>query len=227
MKQLIVFCEGPTEQGFCAQVLRPYLFPQHDGTIHTLAVGSKNDHHVYGISEYPRLKKFITNMLNRYPTRSVRFTTLIDLYALPPEFPGKAENTRNPNDPSPYVLALETAFGRDIDDYRFIPHLQLHEYESMLFTDPEAFTIAFENCNSEIQKLKEIAASFPSIEHINDGRDTAPSKRIINLLPAYAGRKASAGPDIAEFVGITRIRAACPHFNQWLSRLDAVYGSGL
>ena len=43
MKQLSVFCEGQTEQGFCAQVLQPHLFPSGDGIVHTLAVGEKSD----------------------------------------------------------------------------------------------------------------------------------------------------------------------------------------
>ena len=33
MKQLNVFCEGQTEQGFCAQVLQPHLFPSGDGIL--------------------------------------------------------------------------------------------------------------------------------------------------------------------------------------------------
>ena len=43
MKQLNVFCEGQTEQGFCAQVLQPHLFPSGDGIVHTLAVGEKSE----------------------------------------------------------------------------------------------------------------------------------------------------------------------------------------
>jgi hypothetical protein len=42
MKQLNVFCEGQTEQGFCIQILQHHLFPQGDGVVHTLAVGEKD-----------------------------------------------------------------------------------------------------------------------------------------------------------------------------------------
>jgi hypothetical protein len=99
---------------------------------------------------------------------------------------------------------------------------QLHEYETMLFADPEAFAISFVHCEEEIRLLKEIAASAPSIEHIDDGRDTAPSKRIIAILPEYGGRKSTAGPDIAEFIGVANIRKACPHFDRWLTRLEGI-----
>ena len=223
MKQLNVFCEGQTEQGFCDQVLRPHLFPNHDGLIHTLAVGEKDHHHLYGIggrTKYDRVRKFIRNTIKQRDGKNVHFTTLFDLYALPSDFPGKDGNARNAADPTPYVVALEEAFGRDIGHHRFIPYLQLHEYETMLFADPEAFRISFENCDDAITRLKEIAASVPGIEWIDDGRTTAPSKRIIEAIPEYDGRKASAGPDIAAIIGIAAIRSRCRHVDAWLNRLE-------
>ncbi len=87
-------------------------------------------------------------------------------------------------------------------------------------TDPEAFKRTFENCEAEIQQLKMIAASEPGIENINDGKTTAPSKRIIDIIPEYEGRKSSAGPDIASFIGISVIRAKCPHVDSWLLQLE-------
>jgi len=225
MKQLNIFCEGPTEQGFCTQVLQPQLFPHGDGLIHTLAVGEKNHHHLYGIgrrTKYGRVRKFIRNTIKDREAKNVYFTTLFDLYALPTDFPGKDANERNPANPTPYVLALEEAFRQDINYHRFIPYLQLHEYETMLFADPEAFGKSFENIRDEIQQLKAIAASEPSIEHINDGKTTAPSKRIIEVIPEYHGRKASAGPDIAAFIGLATIRAKCPHVNSWLIQLESL-----
>ena len=228
MKQLNVFCEGPTEQGFCVQVLRPHLFPQGDGLVHTLAVGEKDHHHLYGLGtggKYERVRKFIRNTIKERGGKAgqnVYFTTMFDLYALPNEFPGKKENNRNPANPTPYVLALEEAFAKDVDYHRFIPYLQLHEYETVLFADPEAFAVAFEDCEKEIASLKAIAASEPSIERINDGHDTSPSARIIAVLPEYKGRKKSAGPDIAEYIGLETICSKCPHFHYWLNQLEGI-----
>jgi hypothetical protein len=90
----------------------------------------------------------------------------------------------------------------------------------MLFADPTAFEISFENCQDQIQQLKAIAASVSSIEHIDDGKTTAPSKRIVAIIPEYDGRKTSAGPDIAEYIGLKTIRERCPHFHQWLTHLE-------
>lgn len=225
MRQLNIFCEGPTEQGFCTQVLRPHLFPQHDGVIHTLAVGVKDYHHLYGIgrqTKYERVRKFICNTIKQREGKDVYFTTLFDLYALPTDFPGAEANVRDPANPTPYVLALEEAFRQNIGYYRFISYLQLHEYETMLFAEPDVFRKSFENCEAAIQQLKAIAASVPSIEHINDGKTTAPSKRIIDVIPEYDGRKKSAGPDIAAYIGIAAIRDKCPHFHLWLLRLETL-----
>ncbi len=76
--------------------------------------------------------------------------------------------------------------------------------------------------NPGVEQLKLIADSVHSIEYINDGPTTAPSKRIIDHVPRYKGQKASAGPDIAEYIGLPLIRAKCPHFKAWLNKLEGL-----
>lgn len=226
-KHLVVFCEGQTEQGFCVQVLQPHLFPQGDGTVYTLPVGEKDHHHCYGLGTKKKyqgakgVRQFILNTIKNRQGKNVYFSTVFDLYSLPNDFPGKAANVRNPANPTPYVLALEQAFGQDINYNRFIPNLLLHEYETMLFTDPDAFRVSFENCDEEIDALKVIAGSKQTIEHINDGKETAPSKQIVKVFgeDRYRGRKSSAGPDIAAAIGLAKIRAACPHVDSWLKTI--------
>ncbi|MGA2439685.1 MAG: DUF4276 family protein [Tepidisphaeraceae bacterium] len=223
MRELYVFCEGPTEQGFCNQVLAPHLFPQCNGRIHTIRVANSKSRGVVsrgGIRAYLPLKRDIQNTLKSRHEAAVFFTSLIDLYGLPTDFPGKTNCVRDPGNPSAYAVALETAFCADINDVRFTPYLQLHEFETMLFSDPDAFRISFDGCDLAIESLKQIAASFSSVEHIDDGVETAPSKQIISVLRAYEGLKVSAGPDIAEFIGLAAIRAKCPHVDQWLSQLE-------
>ena len=150
------------------------------------------------------------------------FTTMIDLYGLPGDFPGKAGNVRNPHNPRPYCEALEQAFGADIGDARFAPYLQLHEYETLLYSDPDAFVCSFDDCDGAIADLKKIVTQFGDIERINDNERTAPSKRIIGLLDDYEGRKPTAGPDIAEAIGLDVLRKHCSHFGDWIGRLEAL-----
>jgi Domain of unknown function (DUF4276) len=227
LKELYVLCEGPTERGFCDQVLRSHLFPQHDGRIPTILIANSKHHGKFsrgGVPpRYETMRRDIVHTLKSHKSSVTCFTTMLDLYGLPRDFPGKDRHVRNPDNPHDFVDALEVAFGNDIADSRFIPYLQLHEYETMLFVEPEAFRVAFDDCDDAIEQLKTIAGSFPSIEHINDGRTTAPSKRIIEVLPAYDGRKPSAGPDIAEFTGVAAIRAKCAHFDAWLTRLEGLW----
>jgi hypothetical protein len=229
VKELTVFCEGETERGFCDQVLRPHQFPEHDRTIRTIEIEHSRHHGRVtrgGVSvRYETMRRGILNELRGRRGREMTFTSLIDLYGLPKDFPGKKGRRRNPRDPIGYVTALETAFGGDIGDPRFLPHLQLHEYETLLFADPESFRYSFESCDRAIEELERIVASFPTIEHIDDGPLTAPSKRIIELMPAYRGRKTSAGPDIAEYTGLPAIRAKCQHFDAWLTRLESLLWS--
>ncbi len=228
MKEVYIFCEGATEQRFSTQVLQSHLFPRHDGLIYPLEIEHSRHHGRVtrgGVpGQYATMRRDIKAQLRGCRQRDVIFTTLIDVYGLPKSFPGKKTHRRNPDDPISYVTALEEAFGDNIGDPRFVPHLQLHEYETILFAEPESFRIAFDHCDQAIEKLKEIAASVPTIEHIDDGRETAPSKRNINLIPAYEGRKTSAGPDIAEYTGLPAIRAKCAHFHAWLTKLESLLG---
>ncbi len=224
MIELYVFCEGPTEQRFCNLVLRTHLFPVgNDGVVHTPKIANSKRRGVTsrgGIGKYATLRRDISNELRRHRRPHVFFTTMIDLYGLPKDFPGKADRIRDPANPTPYVKALEAAFQSDIDDDRFIPYLQLHEYETLLFADPDALVPSFENCQKAVREMKAIVSSVLSIEHIDDGESTAPSKRITAVLPAYSGRKTSAGPQIAERIGMPVLREKCPHFHDWISRLE-------
>jgi hypothetical protein len=223
VKELYVFCEGPTEQGFCDQVLRPHLLT-FDCCIHTIKVAHSRHHGILsrgGIGKYETLRFDIQSTIkSRKQNEGVYFTTMIDLYGLPADFPGKAGSVRNPQNPRPYCEALEQAFSDDVKNVRFVPHLQLHEYETLLFSDPDAFAYSFDNCAGAIAGLKRIAAEFQDIERINDSELTAPSKRIIGLLEAYEGLKPTAGPDIAEYIGLDTLRQKCPHFSDWIWRLE-------
>jgi len=226
MKDLYVFCEGATEQGFVNQVLRPHLYPLGFTNVPTIQVAFSKHHGVVkrgGVRAYGPVRKDILNHTKQRGTSpGVFYTTMIDLYGLPMDFPGRQSNVRDTEDPIPYVEALEAAFGIDIGDRRFIPYLQLHEYETLLFSDPNAFAATFENAEPAIAQLHSIAGSVSSVELIDDGEESAPSKRIIQHLPAYKGRKSSAGPDVAERIGLAVLRAKCLHFDSWIRRLEAL-----
>ncbi len=145
---------------------------------------------------------------------------MIDLYAISAEFPGLDEAEKMHHLPYKRVEILEQAFANDIGDPRFIPYIQLHEFEAYLFSDPSKFFFFYEHHERAISALKAIADEKVSPELINDGPHTAPSKRIIAEFSDYEGAKAVMGPQIAELIGLDGIRDKCSHFNAWLSSLE-------
>ncbi|MFL6290747.1 MAG: DUF4276 family protein [Thermoanaerobaculia bacterium] len=118
------------------------------------------------------------------------------------------------------VQALEGAFANDISDDRFVPYIQLHEYEAYLFSDPTWFGYFYDRHDKQIAALKAIADSYATPELIDDGQDSAPSKRIIAEIPDYEDAKSAVGPQVAELIGLNVIRDRCPHFAAWLARLE-------
>ena len=220
MARLYLFAEGPTEQTFATELLKLHL--AKTGNVYlqnpVLTAHAKGKDHRGGVLKYMPIKNDIQCFMKQEKARDVFFTTMIDLYHLPHDFPGwnEAENLRR----SPYkrVEALEQAFANDIGDTRFIPYIQLHEYEAYLFSDPEQFRFFYEQQEKTISKLKAIADAESSPELINDGPNTAPSKLIIDAFPGYD--KKLVGPIMAELIGLHTIRQKCPHFAAWLSRLE-------
>jgi hypothetical protein len=64
-----------------------------------------------------------------------------------------------------------------------------------------------------------IRETVPTPEDINERPESAPSKQIEALFPAY--KKTLHGPMAAARIGLDRIRAECPHFSSWIDHLEA------
>jgi hypothetical protein len=68
--------------------------------------------------------------------------------------------------------------------------------------------------------LEAIRVGFNSPEEINDSPMTAPSKRLLKIIPGY--QKPLYGNIAALDVGLKSIRDQCPHFDSWLKRLETI-----
>ena len=101
---------------------------------------------------------------------------------------------------------------------RIMPYIQMHEFEGLLFSDVDAFGVLDGMDSQAIDKLRSVRSKFKTPEEINDNRNTAPSKRILGVLPNY--RKPTDGRFVAEKAGLETIRSACPRFNDWVGRLE-------
>ncbi len=222
MVRLYLFAEGQTEETFANKLLMPHLanlkvFLEPLMVCHARRRGKP---HRGGLRNYEPMKNDIKRFLAQEKARNVFFTTMIDLYALPSSFPRRQEAERFRNDPFQRVVFLEQAFADDLNDPRFIPYIQLHEYEAILFSDPSGFRFVYDDREAQITDLQTIADGYASPELIDDGPQTAPSKRIIDKFPDYA--KPTVGPEVAEWIGLDTIRSKCPHFHAWLSRLETL-----
>ncbi|HEX2080416.1 MAG TPA: DUF4276 family protein [Longimicrobium sp.] len=224
MRRLHVLAEGQTEEAFVNQVLAPHL-AGHGVVTDVRCVTTRRDRHRLdvvhrgGLRDYGKVQRDLQRWMAE--DRDAVFTTMLDLYALPKDFPGFADAARLA-DPYARVRHLEQALAADIGQHRLIPHIQLHEFEALLLSDPAKFDWQYIEHDPAIARLVELANRFPSPELIDDGETTAPSKRIIDEIPEYAYQKATAGPLIARQIGIETMRARCPHFAEWLAALEAL-----
>ena len=173
-----------------------------------------------GMTNYAKARNDIVRWLREESSNSdVAFTTMFDYYALPDDFPGYSD-AQLLQDPYEKVEKIETALAEDIGDERLIPYIQLHEFEALLFVKPEKFGIEYIGETRKIEKLQCIADQYNNPELINQGLNTAPSKRIISIFPDYENNKPFAGAMIAHEIGVDDLRVACRHFDAWLKKLE-------
>lgn len=213
--------EGQTEETFVNLVLREHLANRHIwARARCVATGRKRGvTYRGGLRNYVKVKNDIRAWMMQDQNQDARFTTMFDVYGLPNDFPSFSRAIQA-GDPYERVKVLEEALANDIGDPRLVPYLQLHEFEALLLSDPRKFDVQFHERETAIQKLVTLASRFNSPELIDDGISTAPSKRIANILPEYPRMKVTAGPIVANSIGLPELRSKCRHFADWLDRLE-------
>jgi hypothetical protein len=219
MKRVLILVEGQTEETFVRDVLAPHFLARGVALIPKLLVTKRvksGGHFKGGVVSYAQVKGDLHRLLA--DTGAERITTMLDYYGLPDDFPGLAN--RPPGTGYQRVEHVERAFQADLSHPRFLPYLALHEFEALLFTDPARCDWIFSDAPGTIESMKAIRASVASPEEINEGPVTAPSKRLLGLFPGY--QKTLHGPMAAAAQGLAPLREACPHFNQWVSALEAL-----
>lgn len=207
---LRVLCEGATEQNFVSQVLRPHL-----GAYRVFAQAEPLRRGRSGVIRWEALYAAIKADVGR--SRGHEYvTTLLDLYALP-DYPGdsKAQGERG----ALRAERIESAMAAALPSSQFIPYVQVHEFEALVFVDLDELPRAFPDGEADGAPAvlrRDLGDLRP--EEINDHPETAPSKRLLRAVPAY--KKPIAGPQIVARIGLPRLRAACPHFSGWVAKLE-------
>ena len=230
MKFINIIVEGSSEENFVNDVLNKH-FSSLEIYISARKIKTGWDQLANkpakgGLSNYIKFRNDVMRWIDSERNRAdTWYTSMIDLYA----FPKDHENHRTPytkaiqviNDPYEKITALEAAIAEDIDHPKFIPYVQLHEFEAFLLADPDRLVTMYPNQQAAINQLrKDIEGQSP--ERINESPQGAPSKRIIKYLPDYAGQKDQIGPLVAGDIGLTKLRDTCSHFNEWMNKLEAV-----
>jgi hypothetical protein len=221
MVRVHVLVEGESEVTFVKKVLLPYFIQRE---IHLFPRRLGKPRHERGICGYPLVQREILATLKQ--EAQAFCTTMFDYYGMPPDWPKRKEARRKPF--AERGIIVEEAILGDISGQlggrfnrsRFIPYVQMHEFEALLFSEPTLLAKELDLPNdSEVQQIR---GKFRSPEEINDSEQTAPSKRILGLNVGYS--KVLDGVRISQNIGLDVMRTQCPHFNEWIGKLEALAG---
>lgn len=221
MTRVYVICEGQTEETFIHQLLTPSLQTRQIYLIPRL-IGKSG--HRGGNVTFERLFIDVRAMLN---DKSAYCTTFFDFYGLQQRFPGKAAAGTQADISAKADSLLQAMVGRLQQHLgadllrRFIPYVQMYEFEALLFSDPVRLASGIHQPASQAA-FQAIRDKFPTPEHINDSPNTAPSKRIEQHQKRYKKAKATLGPEAAQSISLTTIRRECHLFDCWLTRLETL-----
>lgn len=216
--EVVAIVEGKTEQIFIEKVLAPYLARKN---IYMKATQVTKPGQKGGDVHFHRVVKDLEIHLKQ---RSDTFiTTMIDYYGVK-EWPGikdvpanatPAQITKVINDATyNQVISL---FAKERSDRRFIPYLVVHEFEALLFSDSASLA---EVLNVPEKQITAVLDECGEPEAINNSPKTAPSKRLARWAKNEQFPKTTKGIEIAQLIGISKMREKCPLFNLWLERLE-------
>lgn len=220
---IYVVVEGQAEQTFVRDVLAPHMAP---GKIylHPALIGKPG--HKGGDIRFDKAKNDIGNFLRQ--RNDTYITTMFDYFRIDSEWPGKADALRQVKNGTNLTASqkagiLETATLTEIvrifpgcdSENRFIPYIEMHEFEALLFSDADVLA---DKTQIDAALIRRIIEKYDSPEEINDDPANAPCKRLEALKDGY--RKVAMGKTISEAIGIAAIRRQCPHFNDWLTKLE-------
>ena len=209
MRTIYIMVEWPTEEEFVNNCLADYL--RQFGVINTVPILLETSPGYFGGDV--SFSRYQLNAQKLLADPNAIVTSLIDYYQLRTDFPGY-NDAMGMIDKLASVTHLENEISKVISNPNFIPYIQLHEFEGLLFSDMRGFNY-LNNANKG--GIQYIINHYPNPELINDGPTTCPSKRLKTLIPRY--RKPLHGPIIALENGLTPVLDKCPRFRSWVKKM--------
>lgn len=222
MRRVYVVVEGVTEEKFIKQVMGPELALRNVFLVPILIGLSRSKKGRGGNVNEQRAVGDVSRLLKQ--DRAAYCSTFLDYYGIDKAFPGKKESL-TARSVVEKAKIMEEAFRKKVQERfsssflerRFLPYIQMHEYEGLLFSDPDLMAQALGNAGLA-GPFSDVLKNLESPEEIDDNYDTKPSKRIEDHFPSY--QKTYHGILAARSIGLESMRARCKHFGQWCSALE-------
>lgn len=181
--------EGPTEEKFVKELIAPAF-----GTLGVSIVATTygRPRRQGGVPAWGKAKREILGLLKQDTGRHV--TTMFDYFRMPLDWPGRRAAVAEPYGERADMVeeqmraGIATAMEGKSATCRFIPYVQMHEFEALLFSNPELLgeVVSRDRYPKRlIRELERIANAFRTPEEIDDGPMSAPSKRILALATEY------------------------------------------
>jgi len=221
MVEVAAIVEGQTEQAFIRTVLQPHL------VLKGINIWARLPGRVYrrgGVRHWESVRGDIERTLRESNARVV--TTMFDFYGMPANWPGRTDASPLPWEKKGRLVEdalagdIQARMGVDFAPGRFIPYVQVHEFETILFSDITSLHSVLKGMRNypSLETLRKIVAEAGTPEAINDSPRSAPSKRLAGMAPGY--QKRLHGVIAAERIGLETIRNGCPNFDRWLTSLE-------
>lgn len=143
-------------------------------------------------------------------------TTLIDFYGLPKDAP---VCPCTPSHVSSDVCAdgRQRAIAGETEDPRLQPFIAVHEFEALVISAAAESEQIFGSAKTARTFDALLQRYDGNAEAINDGVNTAPSKRVADIIKGYAKTRDTV-PIIRE-AGLDAALQHCPRFAAWISEL--------
>lgn len=221
---IYIVVEGPTEQTFVRDVLAPWIVTDKRIYLYPVLIGKPG--HKGGDVRFDRARDDIGKLLKQ--RNDTYISTMFDYFRIDSNWPGKEEIRRQQQRGGTLTAnqkagILETATYDEITkifsgynaENRFVPYIEMHEFEALLFSDAD---ILAEKTGIDVSLIQSVIEEYENPEEINDHPEKAPGKRLEALKNGY--RKVAMGKAVSETIGTDGIRQKCPHFDAWLAILQ-------
>lgn len=215
MVRIVIVCEGQTEEEFVRSVLAPH-FVHLQLYLEGQTISTSRGHKGGGLS-YERVKRHLCATLSQ---KSVDFvTTFFDFYRIDTQFPGFDKSHKESQLGQKLQILYDQLHNDIIQETgcrpnRFLPYIQSHEFEALLFSDVSIITEHESRWSIANKDLHNICKEVDTPEHIEN-----PAIHLKDKLHHPDYRKTRHGPVIAQKIGLHEIQTKCPFFAKWLQQI--------